>query len=62
MAEDRERFQQMLHQLGLKQPANRIVRTVEEGLVGAAEIGYPLGGSALVCAGRAGDGGGPQGQ
>ena len=41
-AEDRERFQQMLHQLGLKQPANRIVRTVEEGLVGAAEIGYPL--------------------
>ena len=42
MAEDRERFQQMLHQLGLKQPANRIVRTVEEGLVGAAEIGYPL--------------------
>ena len=42
MAEDRERFQQMLHQLELKQPANRIVRTVEEGLVGAAEIGYPL--------------------
>ncbi|MDG1113360.1 MAG: carbamoyl-phosphate synthase large subunit, partial [Pseudomonadales bacterium] len=42
MAEDRERFQQMLHQLKLKQPANRIVRTVEEGLLGAAEIGYPL--------------------
>ena len=42
MAEDRERFQQMLHQLELKQPANRIVRTVEEGLLGAAEIGYPL--------------------
>ncbi|HAF39509.1 MAG TPA: carbamoyl phosphate synthase large subunit [Gammaproteobacteria bacterium] len=42
MAEDRERFQQMLHHLGLKQPANRIVRTVEEGLAGASEIGYPL--------------------
>ena len=32
----------MLHHLGLKQPANRIVRTVEEGLAGASEIGYPL--------------------
>ena len=38
MAEDRERFQQMLHQLGLKQPANRIVRTVEEGLVGLQRL------------------------
>ena len=30
MAEDRERFQQMLHHLGLKQPANRIVRHIPE--------------------------------
>ncbi|MCR4303855.1 MAG: carbamoyl-phosphate synthase large subunit [Gallionella sp.] len=41
-AEDRARFQQMLRQLNLKQPPNRIARTVEEGLAGAAEIGYPL--------------------
>lgn len=41
-AEDRERFQQMLDGLSLKQPSNRIVRTVPEGLAQADEIGYPL--------------------
>src|SRR6185312_2714395 len=41
-AEDRERFQKMLHQLGLKQPPNRTARTVEEALAAAEEIGYPL--------------------
>jgi len=41
-AEDRARFQQMLHQLGLKQPPNRTARSVADGLTGAAEIGYPL--------------------
>ena len=41
-AEDRERFQQMLHQLGLKQPPNRTARTEEEALRSATEIGYPL--------------------
>ena len=41
-AEDRERFQQMLNGLSLKQPSNRIVRTVAEGLEQADEIGYPL--------------------
>ncbi|MEZ0245119.1 MAG: carbamoyl-phosphate synthase large subunit [Methylophilaceae bacterium] len=41
-AEDRERFQQMLHELGLKQPPNRTARTEEEALRSAAEIGYPL--------------------
>ena len=41
-AEDRARFQQMLHQLNLKQPPNRTARTVEDGIAGAAEIGYPL--------------------
>ena len=41
-AEDRARFQQMLRQLNLKQPPNRIARTVEEGIAGATEIGYPL--------------------
>ncbi|OQY74847.1 MAG: carbamoyl phosphate synthase large subunit [Rhodocyclaceae bacterium UTPRO2] len=41
-AEDRERFQQMLHELGLKQPPNRTARTEEEAIRLAAEIGYPL--------------------
>ncbi len=41
-AEDRERFQQMLHELGLKQPPNRTARTPEDAIRLAAEIGYPL--------------------
>jgi carbamoyl-phosphate synthase large subunit len=41
-AEDRERFQQMLQQLGLKQPPNRTARTPEAALAAAVEIGYPL--------------------
>lgn len=41
-AEDRERFQHMLQQLGLKQPPNRTARSPEEALLAAEEIGYPL--------------------
>jgi carbamoyl-phosphate synthase large subunit len=41
-AEDRERFQQMLHTLNLKQPPNRTARTNEAALAAASEIGYPL--------------------
>jgi carbamoyl-phosphate synthase large subunit len=41
-AEDRSRFQKMLHQLNLKQPPNRTACSVEEGIAGVAEIGYPL--------------------
>ncbi|MEI7916722.1 MAG: carbamoyl-phosphate synthase large subunit [Methylophilaceae bacterium] len=41
-AEDRERFQQMLQELGLKQPPNRTARTPDEALRLAQEIGYPL--------------------
>ena len=41
-AEDRERFQQMLQKLGLKQPPNRTARTPDEALRLAQEIGYPL--------------------
>ncbi|HEY3327260.1 MAG TPA: carbamoyl-phosphate synthase large subunit [Novimethylophilus sp.] len=41
-AEDRERFQQMLQDLGLKQPPNRTARTEQEALRLAVEIGYPL--------------------
>jgi carbamoyl-phosphate synthase large subunit len=42
IAEDRERFQKLLHELGLKQPPNRTARTEEQALVLAGEIGYPL--------------------
>jgi carbamoyl-phosphate synthase large subunit len=41
-AEDRERFQQMLHELKLLQPPNRTARTAEEALQGARDIGYPV--------------------
>ncbi len=41
-AEDRERFQKMLHELNLKQPPNRTARAPEEAIRAAEEIGYPL--------------------
>ena len=41
-AEDRERFQKLIEKLGLKQPPNRTVRSVEESYSAAEEIGYPL--------------------
>ena len=41
-AEDRARFQQMLQQLGLKQPPNRTVSTSEQAIQAAQELGYPL--------------------
>jgi carbamoyl-phosphate synthase large subunit len=41
-AEDRERFQKLLHDLNLKQPPNRTARTEEDAIRLAAEIGYPL--------------------
>jgi carbamoyl-phosphate synthase large subunit len=41
-AEDRERFQRMLHELGLRQPPNRTARTEDEAIALAQEIGYPL--------------------
>ena len=42
IAEDRERFQKLLHELGLRQPPNRIARTEDQALALAREIGYPL--------------------
>jgi len=42
IAEDRERFQKLLHKLGLRQPPNRTARTEAEALAHATEIGYPL--------------------
>ncbi|MDT0137050.1 carbamoyl-phosphate synthase large subunit [Acidovorax sp. PRC11] len=41
-AEDRERFQKLLHELGLRQPPNATARTEAEALEKAAALGYPL--------------------
>ena len=41
-AEDRERFQKVLQELGLLQPPNRTARTEADAIRLAAEIGYPL--------------------
>jgi carbamoyl-phosphate synthase large subunit len=41
-AEDRERFQKMIQSLSLRQPANTTVRSVEQAVAAAEEIGYPL--------------------
>jgi carbamoyl-phosphate synthase large subunit len=42
IAEDRERFQKLLHELGLRQPPNRTARTEEQAIELAHQIGYPL--------------------
>ena len=41
-AEDRERFQHMIQKLGLRQPANTTVRSVDQAVEAARAIGYPL--------------------
>ncbi|NHZ66835.1 carbamoyl-phosphate synthase large subunit [Massilia genomosp. 1] len=41
-AEDRERFQQMLQQIDLRQPRNRTARSEQEAVRMADDIGYPL--------------------
>jgi len=42
LAEDRERFQVLLKDLGLRQPANGLARSEAEAEAVAGEIGYPL--------------------
>jgi carbamoyl-phosphate synthase large subunit len=42
LAEDRERFQQLVQTLGLAQPANRTARNPDEAVALARQIGYPL--------------------
>ena len=42
LAEDRERFQQLLQAEGLRQPSNRVARNLPEAIARAGEIGYPL--------------------
>ena len=41
-AEDRERFQEIVNKLGLKQPENDIVFTIEQAVQAAERIGYPV--------------------
>ena len=41
-AEDRERFQKLLHDLGLKQPPNATARNETEAMEKADALGYPL--------------------
>jgi carbamoyl-phosphate synthase large subunit len=41
-AEDREKFQQLLHKLNLRQPPNGIARNLDEARREAAKVGYPL--------------------
>ena len=42
LAEDRERFQQLLRAEGLRQPSNRVARNLPDAIARAGEIGYPL--------------------
>ncbi len=42
LAEDRERFQQLLHKLNLKQPHNGTARSRDEAFAVAKDVGYPL--------------------
>ena len=42
LAEDRERFQQLLHRLEIAQPVNAIARSRDEAFAGAHRVGYPV--------------------
>ena len=42
LAEDRERFKQLVDRLGIRQPPNQTASTLDEALLAASEIGYPL--------------------
>ncbi len=41
-AEDRERFQQMIEELKLRQPPNKTVKTIEAGIEASTSIGFPI--------------------
>ncbi|WP_395671597.1 carbamoyl-phosphate synthase large subunit [Phenylobacterium sp.] len=42
LAEDRERFQQLLHRLQIQQPVNGIARSRDEAFAAAHKVGYPI--------------------
>ena len=56
LAEDRRRFQRLITDLGLRQPANDVVTSVEDSSRAAAKIGYPVVCGPVTCwaAGRCG--------
>jgi carbamoyl-phosphate synthase large subunit len=41
-AEDRERFNQLVGRLGLRQPPGTLARSADEAIAGASRIGYPV--------------------
>ena len=55
-AEDREKFQQLLERLDLKQPANGIARNMATARLEAKKVGFPALGAAQFCARGTGDG------
>ncbi len=42
LAEDRERFQQLLHRLKIQQPVNALARSAEQAFEAAHQVGYPI--------------------
>ncbi len=42
LAEDRERFQQLMQRIGIKQPVNAFARSPEEAKTAAHQVGYPV--------------------
>ena len=42
LAEDRERFQQLLHRLNIAQPRNSLARSAEQAIAAADEVGFPV--------------------
>ena len=42
LAEDRERFQQLLHRLKIAQPVNALARSPEQALQAALQVGFPV--------------------
>ena len=42
LAEDRDRFQRLLHEIGLRQPNNGTATSMEQAVAVAAKIGYPV--------------------
>ena len=42
LAEDRDRFQRLLHEIGLRQPNNGTATSMEQAVAVAARIGYPV--------------------
>ena len=55
-AEDREKFRNILHRLGLKQPASGIARNMSQARTEVAKVGFPVAGAAEFRARRPGHG------